>query len=57
MIVRAGEIAATSDGADCGSGLPVAPGAAQRRRLMGVIGGVKCLYHSNASWYSWCNEP
>ena len=52
-----GEIAATSDAADCGSGLPVAPGAAQRRRLMGVIGGVKCLYHSNASWYSWCNEP
>lgn len=44
-----GELAGTLDDADCGSGLPVAPGAYQRRRLMRTIGGVKCLTHSNAS--------
>ena len=52
-----GELAGTEDDADCGSGLPVAPGASQRRRFMRIIGGVKCLYHSNASWYSWCDSP
>jgi len=52
-----GELAGKSgDPGDCGSGLPVAPGAALRRLLMALVQEVPSLYFSIASWQGGCND-